>query len=72
MSMTGPRTSKFERGWALPLWSWGKAHFFERVEAGLARSICGRKQAMAGKLFEEGNWRRCALCERKLSTKGTP
>lgn len=63
--MSGRREAKFTNGWAVSPWM-GKAHYFEREGAGLARSLCGIERA-AGALFGEGGFPRCSRCERKAA-----
>lgn len=63
--MSGTRAEKFRSGWALRVMTWGKAHFYERADIGLATSLCGRSSVPAGQLHHAGNWSRCQACERK-------
>lgn len=62
--MSGPRVKQFTEGWALPIGSWGKAHYYRRDAAGLAISLCKRSgPGLAGRLLEPGNWIRRKRCE---------
>lgn len=64
--MTAGRMQKFREGWALPLGSFGAAHFYSRDGVGWAISLCGAMSpAPAGGLHAAGNWTRCKRCEAK-------
>jgi len=64
--LTGPRVSKFTEGWALPIMSWGVAHYFKRDGLGPAIALCSGKSIRAGGLFEAGLRPRCKNCEKRL------
>lgn len=67
--MTGPRVrSTFRHGWAVAFS--GIAHYFVRFEAGVVVSACGKKQGLAGRLFESGDWTRCKVCARMMEPAG--
>ncbi len=61
----GGRIVQFRRGWALAIFSTGKkAHYFERTELeSVAEARCGMV-APVRTLYGEGNWPRCARCNR--------
>lgn len=63
--MSGPPENKFRRGWALPVGSFGAAHYFRRSDLGPAVALCGRARVEAGRLLGVGSWRRCRICEEK-------
>ena len=70
MSMSGPRAAGFVQGWALPIFSWGKAHYFQRIGAGQVVSLCKRKTGFAGRLFDAGSFPRCKQCEQSIRLHG--
>ncbi len=61
--MSGPRVAGFRQGWALPLGSFSKAHYFTRYEV---------KSGLAGRLFEPGDFPKCQLCVRAIKFHGVP
>lgn len=61
--MSGPPVNKFTKGWALPTFAWGRAHFYVRADMGSCASLCGRSAALAGRLLLSGSWTRCKACE---------
>lgn len=70
MAMSGPRVVGFTQGWALPLGSFSKAHYFRRSGLGGAISLCKRREGWAGRLFEAGSFPRCKLCEQAIKFHG--
>lgn len=68
--MSGGRVSGFRSGWALPIFGFGKAHYFQRSGAGKVISLCHRKTGFAGRLFDAGNFKRCKLCEQAIKNHG--
>lgn len=68
--MSGGRAEKFRAGWALPIGTFGKAHYFVREGAGLVKSLCGSMSGAAGGLFEAGQWPKCARCTSKAKLSG--
>ncbi len=67
---SGPRLVTFRKGWALKMFGGEKAHYFERAEVGIVRSLCGQV-AYAGRLFGPGNFDKCRRCEKKWHKSGT-
>lgn len=60
----------FREGWASKT-TGGKAHYFRRVGAGVARSLCGAQDAPSGWLNEPGLSERCARCARLLAREAS-
>ncbi|MES0071886.1 hypothetical protein [Mesorhizobium sp. M0058] len=52
----------FREGWASKAPRGAKAHYFRRVDVGLARSLCGAQDAPAGWLNDPGHSERCSRC----------
>jgi hypothetical protein len=64
--MTAGRMRKFREGWALPIGSFGAAHFYTRDGVGLAVSLCGAMSpAPPGMLHDAGSWTHCKRCEQR-------
>lgn len=57
-------------GWALPLGSFSKAHFFQRAGASEVISLCRRRTGYAGRLFDAGSFPRCKQCEQSIRLHG--
>lgn len=70
--MSGPPVVGFREGWALPFWSFTKAHYFTRYDAARVTSLCKRQSGLAGRLFEAGDFPRCQLCVRAIKFHGVP
>jgi len=66
--MSGPPVAKeFARGWALPIFTWGKAHWFARIPDSLHfAAACGALRTVRGQLHEPGDWTRCKNCAAKV------
>lgn len=62
--MSGRKAIKFKSGWAVIIAQWGRAHYFQRDEAGICQSLCGRAKAVAAQLYLAGTWKHCKLCEK--------
>jgi hypothetical protein len=60
----------FREGWASKA-PRASAHYFRRVGAGIARSLCGAQDAAAGWLMEPGDFKRCARCTRLLAREAS-
>ena len=70
--MSGHRVVGFREGWALPIGSFTKAHYFRRKGAAEVVSLCKRQTGFAGRLFEPGSFPKCRLCLRSIQFHGTP
>ena len=66
--MSGPRVERFAGGWALPVPTLGRAHYFRWTGPGRVVSICGSVSYPAAQLFGPGTFIRCKRCT-TLSTR---
>lgn len=70
--MSGGPIDKFREGWAVRIFSWGKAHYFRRDDLDLAKPICGAPPAVPALLRGLGSWKKCARCEAAITRRAKP
>jgi hypothetical protein len=74
--ISGGKIDNFEKGWAIPIFSFGKAHYFRKtnitvslgppsVKMSASISLCGLIHHPDA-LFGAGNFPKCKRCEKAL------
>lgn len=59
---------KFTEGWAVPVFKWGAAHYYERDGVGLAKAVCGAGEVRVALLRGLGSWAQCKRCLKKRAS----
>ena len=67
--MSGGPIRKFVEGWAVPVFKFGRAHYFKRQEIGLAKSLCNAVSVQTADLRGVGDWRKCKRCAAMVATE---
>jgi hypothetical protein len=61
--MSGTQLKNFRKGWAVHIGTWGKGHYWTRIDFEAADSACGLI-APTRYLYAVGSWPYCKTCLR--------
>lgn len=73
--VSGGTLINFTQGWALPKYSFGKAHYFKTNKNGVVYAICGTNVNANwehGDLMAKGSFDACIKCQRIASVQKLP
>jgi len=63
--VSGPPLENVRHGWFLPIWSFGRAHWYDhqvRDKVRELRRLCDGEVSRAADLLEPGTWPSCRRC----------
>jgi hypothetical protein len=67
--MSGGPIKGFTKGWAVKIFGFGKAHYYERDELSFARPLCGAGLVKVAGLRDIGTWEKCMRCVESLDRR---